>query len=88
MSETRSAFPIVDFATNANATSIRALAFACAGSGLAFTVFLAGFVFDLASGRHLSLFYIFGMVVFGSLAADWVGRLIRIAKRGMRARAR
>jgi hypothetical protein len=78
MSKTRNAYPTVDFEPNANVSSIRGLAFACAGSMLACTVFLVGFVFDLSSGRHLSLFHLFGMVLFGSLSADWLGRLIRI----------
>jgi hypothetical protein len=80
VSATRNAFPTVRVKSNANATSIRGLAFACAGSVVAFAAFLVGVVVDLGSGPHFSLFHIFGIVLFGSLSADWLDRLVRIAR--------
>lgn len=78
MSATRNAFPTARVKSNANATSTRALAFACAGSVVAFAAFLVGFGVDMALGPHFSPFHIFGMVLFGSLSADWLNRLVRI----------
>jgi hypothetical protein len=68
--------------TSTNATSVRQLAFVTIASVFAFTVFLVCFVLDLAFGLHLSVFHLFGTVVFGFLSAVWFKRLIRKAEVG------
>jgi hypothetical protein len=68
------------FAVGANSPSIRQMAFAGAGSILAFTTFLLCFVFDLALGLHLSFLHLSGTVLFGFSSVVWFRRSIRKAE--------